>query len=920
MSQQPPIIDPELRQLFIEEAEQKSSEISRGIAEWQNQPDSLDRMVWLQMRFAEYSGMANTIGLQRSGQTCALVVDELTQVIGGARDAEDSLPALFDSALESIDYALEYLHGDEVSPELIFEAEALSEPTVADMLPTLNFPQLGEANSTQAKPAVAGGNVSVTQQAPPIDIDASLLEIFFDEADELLSAAETALQNWSRDQDKTEAGKVLKRVFHTLKGNARLTNMLVLGDYVHNAEGQIESLIDGPENLALAAQIRQRIDTLQAAMPELRNGKTATLGQSSSKAPAPQEAVSSDNEPPLAATTAEPAAATRNFIRVKTEILESLRLRASEMNALRNQIQQISTALQTEQRLNVHTVDESVNQLRAARFALERLIDRLPSQQAIALTDVQLDSQMALQVLEDLLLRLHRQSDRSIDLTAHIERALLGQNKAGFSLREDILNTRLVPFSDYSNRLQRIVRQTCNTLNESQSTSHKAELLIDGSDAELDRQLVERLLPVLEHMLRNAVVHGIEDEATRRDSGKPTTGNIRLIVRKTRGKLEVDLRDDGRGLNLQVIRERAITLGLIQLDEEISQRRLERMIFHPGLSAASQLDQLAGRGIGMDVVENTVHELGGSIDLSSSAEKGTRFTLRLPMGESALNAIIVRIADEIYAVPQQDIRHVQRLDEQTLSRGYQEQTPIAWNGEGWTVRSLGHWLGLGEGRLPGPNKSLPSLLISADQNNYAVVVDHCGDSAEYSLETLPAPVTGILGISGAIILEDGQIAPVLDLPALCKAGIEYRRKPLRLMAPDSDIRYRVMLVEDSALWRRQISRGLTRYPFDITACDDGQEALEQINKAAPQLLILDLEMPRMDGLEFLRRLRRHPKYSEVPVIMFSTTTGLSQRSRARQLGAKAWINKSGNMRPLLTEIDRQLGTHFSAHAAEPDAG
>ena len=927
MSQQPPIIDPELRQLFIEEAEQKSGEISRGIAEWHNQPDSLDRMVWLQMRFSEYSGMAKTIGLQRSGQNCALVVDELTQVIGGARDAEDSLPALFDNALESIDYALEYLHGDDVAPELIFEADSLSEPTVADMLPTLDFPDVGKQakTSSDAPPPQPTATLAV-EQAPPKDIEASLLEIFFDEADELLAAAEEALKHWLGDHDKAESGKVLKRVFHTLKGNARLTNMLVLGDYLHDAESEIETLLDGPDNPALAAQTCAKVDTLQSAMTALRNGETASLGGASGsrsgRPPAnpniPEaEAETSDMGP----SNSEPAPAARQFIRVKTEILESLRLRASEMNALRNQIQQISTALQTEQRLNVHTVDESVNQLRGARFALERLIERLPNQLAAELTDLQLDSQMALQVLEDLLLRLHRQSDRSIDLTAHIERALLGQNKAGFSLREDIQNTRLVPFSDYSNRLQRIVRQTCNALNSDDSKpAIKADLIIEGADAELDRQMIERLLPVLEHMLRNAVVHGIENEATRREQGKPTTGNIRLVVRKTRGKLEVDLRDDGRGLDLETIRERAVTLGLIQAEEEVSQRRLERMIFHPGLSVATQLDQLAGRGIGMDVVEHTVHELGGSIDLNSKPQKGTRFTLRMPMGESALNAIIVRIADEIYAVPQQDIRHVQRLDNQTLSRGYQDNKPIAWNGEGWTIRSLGHWLGLGEGSLPGLNKSLPALLIAADQDNYAVVVDHCGDSAEYSLETLPAPVTGILGVSAAIILEDGQIAPVLDLPALCKSGIQYQRKALRLLEPDATIRYPVMLIEDSALWRRQVSSGLKRYPLDVTVCDDGQEALQRIDKAAPRLLILDLEMPRMDGLEFLRRLRRHPKYSEVPVIMFSTTTGMTQRNRARQLGAKAWVNKSGNMRPLLTEIDRQLGTHFAAHAAEPDAG
>ena len=933
MSQQPPILDPQLRQLFIEEAEQRSNEISRGIAEWQNQPDSLDRMVWLQMRFNEYSGMAKTIGLQRSGQHCAEVVDELTQVIGGARDADDSLPALFDTALESIDYALDYLHGEDVPETLIFESDLGAEPTVADKLPTLDFPDL--STDGQQPPADTTPNSEIASgqtQAPPTGIDPSLLEIFFDEAEELLQAADDGLKQWHAGDNHDESGKLLKRVFHTLKGNARLTNLLVLGDYLHDAESDIETLVDGPENGPqngpLAKQLCHRLDELHSAIAALRQGQAATLQANpspteSSAAQTPARTnLGSDTEANQEAVDSTLGGSARSFVRVKTDILDSLRLRAREMNALRNQIQQIATALQTEQRLNLQALGEGVNQLRGARFALERLIEKLPPQQASALTDQQLDSQMALQALEELLQRLSRQNDRGIELSAHIDRALLGQNKAGFSLQEDILNTRLVPFSDYCNRLQRIVRQTLNSLNQKDSKPLSddqqvaAELVIEGDDAELDRQLIERLLPVLEHMLRNAVVHGIENRAQRREHGKPTTGSIRLVVRKTRGKLELDLRDDGRGLDLDTIRQRAVGLGLIDSDEAISQRRLERMIFHPGLSAASQLDQLAGRGIGMDVVEHTVHEQGGSIDLNSSPGKGARFTLRLPMGESALNAIIVRVDDENYAIPQQDIRHIQRLDDQSVSRGYQQHIPVAWNNEGWTVRSLGHWLGLGEGKLPAPNQSLPALLINADGDNYAVVVDQCGESAEYALETLPAPVTGILGVTGAVILEDGQVAPVLDLPALCKAKLDHQRNTLKPQAADHGQRYRLMVVEDSALWRRQIANGLNRYALDLSLCNDGEEALQRIDKTQPQLLILDLEMPRVDGLEFLRRLRRQPKYAELPVIMYSTTTGSSQRNRARQLGAKAWVNKSGNLRPLIKEIDRQLGSQFANSSPE----
>lgn len=923
MKKQPPELDPELRRLFIEESEQKASEISRGIAEFNNAETSgtqiLDRMVWLQMRFAEYSGIANTLGLQRSGQACALVVDELTQVIAGARAPEDSLSALFDDAMLAIDDALEYLHGEDIDPERIFDTEN-DEPTVAEQLPELNFPEVNATQGRQRPSPLTGIPRETLTQEFPTAVDSSLLEVFMDEAEELVDLGESAWQNWQNGTQVADAIQELRRVFHTIKGGARLTQMLVLGDYVHAAENGMDDASNPQREADIMLRSREALDQLQSAVSQLKQGKTASflaLPGSVAKSAAPP--------PPANETTGFQAApiedeapharpSGRNFVRVRTNTLEALRLRASEVNALRNQIQQVSTALQTEQELTTQTIAEASTSLRHARFALERLIDKLPSSHSQMLTDAQLESQMALQAMEDVLLRLNRQNDRSTDLASHIERALHGQSKAGFALQENILNTRLVPFGDFRNRLRGIVRQAADSC-----PGKQVELEIEGEKTEVDRHLIEQLIPALEHMLRNCVAHGIEPETVRREIGKPPIGLIRIFVRKTRGKLELDLKDDGAGLALDKIQARAIEFGVIGANETLSQRSIERLIFHPGLSAADEVDQLAGRGVGMDVVEHTVHDLGGNIDLSSTPGAGTRFVLRLPMGETALDAVIVHIADELYAVPQSDIRSIQRLDDHTLSKGYQENTPIAWNGQGWDVQSLGYWLGLGEGRLPGPRRSLPALLVDTDQTSHAIVVDYCGESAEYSLEKLPPAVTGIVGVTSAVILEDGQIAPVLDLPALCQADVRHQRHNLRAAPPDPNQRYKVMVIDDSTTWLRQLTRGLSRYPMDVTSCKDGQEALLEIEKDSPQLLVVDLEMPRMDGLEFLRRLRRNPKFAHIPAVMFSTVTGSTQRNRARQLGAKAWVNKSANMRPLITEIDRQLGTEFARHETDETA-
>lgn len=900
-----PALNPEIRQLFLEEAEQKAADISKSIAELADynpeQALPLDHLLRLQMRFSECAGLAATLGLTRSGQTCAVVVDELTQVIGGAREAEDSLPALFDAALEAIDDALAFLHGNDIEEIQVFGDINDHEPKVAEQLPQLDFPAL-QANPT-----------TITQTYPAAS-DSQLVETFLDEAEELLELAEQAYQNWPHESETAAATLELKRVFHTLKGGARLTQMPVLGDYVHDAEDDLQTLENNRPSSSLQQKTRHTLDQLNSAIRALKQKQNASLLM-------PQQGRAATNSQTPPATTKPTAAAVnqRQFVRVRTPIIEALRQRAGEVNTLRKQIQQVSTALQTEQQLSQQTLRQTKDDLRKARFALERLIERLPSTFSSSLNDSQLESQMALQTLEDLLLRLNRQNQRSQDLCQQIEQALGNQNKAGFALQENILSTRLVPFSDFSNRLQGCVRQTLAD-NSAPNQSKNAELIIEGGNVEVDRHLLEQLLPALEHMLRNAVVHGIETESKRRELGKQPVGQIRIQVSRGRGRLQLTLSDDGAGLAEAKILQQAQSLGLVSSQETLDSRRIQRLIFHPGLSAADKLSQSAGRGVGMDIVEHAVHSLGGSIDLHSEANHGSQFSLRLPMGETAIDAIVVRIADELYAIPQQDIRHILRLDDASLSQGYQANKPVTWNGQSWALTPLSQYLDLGDGRLPGPNNHLPALLINSGEDNIAMVVDHCNDSAEYSLETLPAAVTGVVGIGSAIILEDGQIAPVLDLAALHQHGKPLRRQRLAMAESTGEKNhYKIMVVDDSSTWRRQLSRQLQQHSIAVSCYSNGVEALAALSKESPQLLIVDLEMPRIDGLEFLQRLRRNPKFAQLPVIMFSTVTHNSQRHRAKQLGAKAWVVKNVNLRPLMIEIDRQLGTHMGLYASDRQA-
>ncbi|MBV8742702.1 MAG: chemotaxis protein CheW, partial [Sinobacteraceae bacterium] len=344
-------------------------------------------------------------------------------------------------------------------------------------------------------------------------------------------------------------------------------------------------------------------------------------------------------------------------------------------------------------------------------------------------------------------------------------------------LQNGLMRTRMVPFQRHVQRLARIVRQAAS------DTGKRAELVVEGAAGELDRQVLERMLPPFEHMLRNAVVHGIEKPAERAAAGKPEGGRIVLELHREGAEVMVRLSDDGAGMNLDAIRRKGATLGLIPPGSTLSDEDAMQLILEPGFSTAGTITQQAGRGVGMDVVATEIKRLGGALHMETQAGQGTTFTIRLPFTLAISHALVVRTSDEFYALPLPTVEGVLRLSKaEVLAHLGREAAVFDYGGQKYRFQHLATFVGLETSPLPEQDVTIPVVLVRAGEHSTGLVADELVGSREIVVKSVGPQISGIRGISGATILGDGRIVIILDIGALVRA--EWRgRGQTPLIAP-----------------------------------------------------------------------------------------------------------------------------------------
>jgi chemosensory pili system protein ChpA (sensor histidine kinase/response regulator) len=598
----------------------------------------------------------------------------------------------------------------------------------------------------------------------------------------------------------------------------------------------------------------------------------------------------------------------REQVRVQSEVLDNLVNNAGEINIYRARMeQQVSNY-----RFNLGELDQTISRLREQLRKLEmeteaQILYRFEQESDGPNEDfdpLEMDRYSTLQQLSRSLSEsisdLHSLQDIMETSTRDAETLLLQQSRVSTDLQESLIRTRMIPFAGLTPRLQRIVRQAARELGKN------VELQLNGADGEMDRALVERIIAPLEHMLRNAVAHGIEKPEKRKRAGKPEAGTITIDLDREGPEIVLRISDNGAGMDIKAIRSRAIERGLIPKRSRMPDAEIMQFVLQTGFSTAAEVTQISGRGVGMDVVNSEVKQLGGSLHIDSEAGAGTVFTVRLPYTLAINQALLVTAGEETFCVPLASIEGVVRVNPEELMACYQNETQqFEYGGNNYHLKHLGSVLGTGRMDIQG-SEQVPVLLIRIGDLRVGLQVESLHGSREVVIKPVGAQLSTIEGISGATILGDGSVVLILDMVAVSRMT-EQVLDPDAIVEQKQDESNVVMVVDDSITVRKVTTRLLERNGYQVLTAKDGVDAMGQLQERIPDMMLLDIEMPRMDGFELATHMRNDERLRNVPIIMITSRTGDKHRDRALAIGVNQYLGKPFQEADLLESIQDILG-------------
>ncbi len=769
---------------------------------------------------------------------------------------------------------------------------------------------------------------SLGTDAPPESIDPELRAIFRDEARDLLDGLEAALAQWREYRDRDDLLDSLKRVLHTLKGGARMCGAERMGNVAHATEDLLRRVEEGQQPrderlFALLDSAAEHLGLLYNAFVSGRavSGEGATqalVANLSDENPPEGEAIA---PPPAPVPAAEPAATAApppeqgdlaedlfkaeasSQVRVRTALLDRLVAYAGEVSIARARMEQQIFSLRAhlaELNGNVKRFRDQVRELEIQ--AESQIVSRARVDEGNVAQDfdpLEFDRYSRLQHLsrgltENLhdLTTVHGTLDTVV---SQAEAVLQQQARVNTELQEGLMRTRMVRFATQAHRLRQIVRQTARELNK------RVELVLAAADVELDRHLLERMIGPFEHMIRNAIDHGLETTAERERLGKRPVGAITIQAAQESGEIVIRVSDDGAGLNVERIRAKAIERKLVPTAAMVSDEQVMQFILLPGFSTAAQITHVSGRGVGMDVVHSEVKKLGGAISVDTQAGRGTTFVIRLPLTLSITQALMVGCSDQMFAIPLSAIVNIVEAPAGAIMEALAGDHPsLRYGGRDYPFMDLGARLGIPRGgALP---RKLPVLLLRLDMREVAVGVDSLFGTREVVVKSLGPQLGEIRGLFGATIMGDGRVLLILDIPALWSEAEGLRVTAMPAEAPVMERPY-VMVVDDSLTVRKVTTRFLQKQGYDAATAKDGIEALEQLRDRIPDVMLVDIEMPRMDGYELTARVRADARLRHVPIVMITSRSGHKHRERAMALGVDVYLGKPYQEEDLRREIE-----------------
>ena len=996
-------IDPALLDIYRKEVATHCETLRQYIEAWN--ADEKEVSAALLRALHTLTGSSRTTGVQSLAQVCssfekyAKQLEEMTVELPDVALSElEQIVLLINNTVECLDVAGATLPEHET---LLSRIEAL--PTDFEKVVAIPVTETTEASNDE----------------PVSGYDEELLEIFLEEALEIIDESDRIIHEWIEKPDDSEFVKELQRQLHTLKGGARMAGVTELGDLGHSMESLLTMVVDDnllPSKLMFDLVVRTQdrlvkmLESIQTNKPlepasdlielvntmlarksvdaesetpeaedkpdktdideveafdgeiedkveEVIEDELSTIAVSEleeleeelrldleklsiekiESSPLDSEEVTSltDNDSGIVAeqestvieesSEAQVAVEDENErrsisrgqteqVRVRADLLDNLVNFAGEVSIYRSRLEQQTNNF----RYNITEFDETVNrlreQLRQFEIETETQIEYKNEELSSAqenfdplemdrFTTMQHLSRAMMESLSDL------DSLRGIlnNLTRESETLLLQQSRVNTDLQEGLMRTRMVPFSGHAGRLRRIVRQTCDELGK------QANLKLEGVEAELDRSVLERIISPIEHMLRNAVAHGIEAPQDRKQAGKSEAGNIHFSILNEGSDILIKIKDDGAGIDLEAIRNKAVDKGLIEKGANVGKEKLLNMIMQSGFSTADSVSQISGRGVGMDVVNTEIKQLGGVFNIDTEDNKGTTFTITLPLTLAISRALMVMVGEDTYAVPLLSVKGIERVSATKLKEiAASDEKIYEWADEDYQFMHLGAVMGNNEITINDEGQQLPLLMVRSGDYRAAILVDTLLGSREIVVKSVGPQLSTLRGISGATVMGDGSVVLILDLAMLVRLVTTTDELSSDISAAitediiDTSLP-NVMVVDDSITVRKVTSRLLERHNMNVFSAKDGVDALSQLQESIPDIMLLDVEMPRMDGFELATNIRNDDRLKDIPIIMITSRTGQKHRDRAEAIGVNIYMGKPFTETDLIENIDTLIG-------------
>lgn len=943
--------DPELLEIFLEEGADILDASEQTLQEWVDNPGDRSLVESLQRQLHTLKGGARMAGLTPIGDLSHSLESTFDAVVDGLLERSPEMIDLLQLSHDRLVTMLEQVRNHEpisTGDDLIARVDALGKPKsiteeivteaiapvavieeAFDLLEPSDEIELLESEFVEG-PAEADIELELVEELAesPISLPISDLDTLFEQTAEAQVA-------WQRDITDSVLFDSLRDAIDDLNTGCHATTIEPVIELADALQVLVSAITDGHvaasekvgDLITLGLERLHLIVTQQRSNKPLENGLFIinSIRELIAEGLAREQGISDEivvdikkaqKKEEIEGEEAEHrrkgSRIQHEVVRVRADLLDDLVNFAGEVSIYRSRVeQQIGTFAS-----NLGEMDQTIvrlrDQLRQVEIETEAQIDsrRMEAQKQgyddfdplefDRFTNMQTLSRSMAESLNDLL----SIEEMLRGLSRETETLLLQQARVNTELQESLMHTRMVPMVEHAPRLRRVVRQTASELGK------RAALIFEGAEVEMDRNVVERMMAPLEHMLRNSIAHGIEAKERRRQAGKSEEGSIKIALAREGSEIVIRVSDDGVGINLEAVKKKAIDRGLMKPGAQLSDQEIMHFILESGFSTAASLSQIAGRGVGMDVVNSEIKQLGGVLEIDSKFGKGTLFTVRLPLTLSVSRALLVYVGDAVYAVPLPSISGIERIPALELETLLETERPTyKWLGEDYTVMHLTSVLGAGKGMVHlGTKQSL--LLSNSGGHRVAFAVDGLIGSREIVVKSLGPQLSTLQDLAGATILADGSVALIIDMPALIRRGLAKlgREAGVEELTPSARIEREpvVMVVDDSITVRKVTERLLKRNNMKCVTAKDGVDAIAVLEDVVPDVMLLDIEMPRMDGFELATYIRNAERLKGIPIIMITSRTGDKHRQRAMDIGVNEYMGKPYTEVDLLANIEKML--------------